>query len=370
MPTNNAAFLSAKCAPSLEVKPTTYPLTSANRITIRIRALAINPVDYIIQAKGNMMYTWLKYPVVLGTDLAGEVVEVGSNISRFKVGDRVLGFATGSDPKINDPNEGAFQEYVSLPPDMVTKIPAHVSYDVASVVPLGLATAAAAFYEEGQLGLERPQFPTKSTGKTLLVWGGATSVGCNAIQLGVAAGYEVYATSSPSNFELCKKLGASKVFDYKSKTVIQEIIDAFKGKETAGALAMGQSADACMDILAACEKGNKMVILVTFPSPKEEPKSLVMLRTGMFFVSWGVKFKTRGLVNGVKSNFIFASSIARKGNPIGKQVFVDYLEQALAEGSFVPAPEPMKVGHGVESIQEAMEVHKKGVSAKKVIVTL
>jgi NADPH:quinone reductase-like Zn-dependent oxidoreductase len=104
---------------------------------------------------------------------------------------------------------------------------------------------------QDQLALSLPTIPhPKPRGKTLLIWGGATSVGCNAIQLAVAAGYEVITTSSPQNFELMKKLGASQVFDYKSKTVIPDITGAFKGKTTAGALTMGTgAAEACLDIL-------------------------------------------------------------------------------------------------------------------------
>jgi len=85
------------------------------------------------------------------------------------------------------------------------------------------------------------------------MWGGTTSVGCNAIQLAVAAGYEAITTCSPANFECTKKLGAVQVFNYSSKTVVPDIIRAFKGKTTAGALAMGTGpAETCLDILPQC----------------------------------------------------------------------------------------------------------------------
>jgi NADPH:quinone reductase-like Zn-dependent oxidoreductase len=66
---------------------------------------------------------------------------------------------------------------------------------------------------------------------------GSTSVGSNAIQLAVAASYKVITAASPKNFDYVKKLGASQVFDYHSKTVVHDLINAFKGKTIAGALA-------------------------------------------------------------------------------------------------------------------------------------
>jgi NADPH:quinone reductase-like Zn-dependent oxidoreductase len=77
-----------------------------------------------------------------------------------------------------------------------------MSYEDAVVIPLGLATAAAGLFDKTQLGLQLPQAPAcPATGKTAVVWGGSTSVGCIAIQLAVAAGYEVFTTASPKNFD-------------------------------------------------------------------------------------------------------------------------------------------------------------------------
>jgi hypothetical protein len=57
-------------------------------------------------------------------------------------------------------------------------------------------------------------------------------------------------------------------------------------------------------------------------------------------------------------------------NGVGKAIYTEYLGEALASGSFVPAPEPMVTGKGLEKIQEAFEIHMKGVSARKVVVML
>jgi NADPH:quinone reductase-like Zn-dependent oxidoreductase len=367
-PINSAAYQPGKKAINLNVSSAAYTSPPENCIVIQNHAVAINPIDWLIQQKGDLMYTHLKYPFVLGLDVAGEVVEVGKNVKRFQVGDRVLGFCRGVDEKVNSSAEGAFQNYTVLQADLTSHIPPSVTYESASVVPLGLATAAAGLFQNDQLGLQYPTVPPKATGKTLLVWGGSTSVGCNTIQLAVAAGYEVFTTSSPRNFDYVQKLGANRVFDYNSKTVVQDIISAFKGKKAAGAMAIGKgAAEACMNILNATG-GHKFVSLISFPLLQEEPKHLTFLRTVYHFISWIISYKVKGLFNGVKSNFVNGSTIAH--NPVGKAVYVDFLPKALETGAFVPAPEPLVVGTGLESVQSAFNLQKKGVSAKKIVVSL
>jgi NADPH:quinone reductase-like Zn-dependent oxidoreductase len=351
----------------MTVKSAPYTSPSPDQIVVKNHAVAINPIDWLLQRKADIMYTWLKYPFVLGMDVAGEVVEVGKKVTRFRVGDRVTGLARGSDEKINNPAEGGFQEYTVLQQDLASHIPSSMSYEVASVIPLGLTTAAAGLFEKDQLNLQLPS-GAKPTGKTLIVWGGSTSVGCNTIQLGVAAGYEVFTTASPANFELCKRLGASQVFNYKSKTVVADMLAALKGKTCAGAMTIGDGgAEACMEILSQVP-GNKFIAMASFPVLKEEPKSLATLKTMYHFVSWIVAFKSRGLVKGVKSNFLIGSSIGY--NDIGRAIWEDYVPKALADGTFIPAPEPYIFGKGLESIQAACDYQSKGVSAKKVVVTL
>jgi len=97
------------------------------------------------------MYGWLKYPVILGFDVAGEVVEVGKNVTRFQVGDRLLGFAVGTDEKMNNSGEGGFHECTALRSDVASHSPSSLSYEKASVILLGFATAAAGLYETDQL---------------------------------------------------------------------------------------------------------------------------------------------------------------------------------------------------------------------------
>ena len=73
-----------------------------------------------------------------GTDVAGEVVEVGSNVTRFRAGDRIVGQAVGSDEKQNTSAKGGFQSYTVLLADIASPIPDRMSFENAAVLPLGL----------------------------------------------------------------------------------------------------------------------------------------------------------------------------------------------------------------------------------------
>ena len=263
-PANEAVWLPAKRA-GFEIKPAPYPSPRENEIVVRNHAVAINPIDWLMPLIGDFAFPWLKHPFILGSDVAGEVVEVGTNVSRFQVGDRVLGQAVGAHKSRNRAAEGGFQWFTVLLDYMSTPIPPRMAYENAAVLPLGLSTAACGLFQKDFLALNHPSAHPRPTGKTLLVWGGSTSVGSNAIQLAVAAGYDVIATASPKNFDYVRKLGAIEAFDYRSKTVVADVINAFQGRTIAGAIAIGHgSSAACIDILPGCQ-GDKFIAMATPP---------------------------------------------------------------------------------------------------------
>jgi NADPH:quinone reductase-like Zn-dependent oxidoreductase len=171
MPTNTAAWLTGAKGIPLQVKPAPYTSPRENEIVIKNGAVAINPIDWMLQDQGtSLMFTWLKYPFVLGTDVAGEVVEIGSRVTRFNIGDRVVGHAVGKDQKRNRSAECAFQTYTVLLANMASPIPSTLSYESAYVLPLGMSTAACGLFQEDQLALQYPSALPKPIGKTLLVW--------------------------------------------------------------------------------------------------------------------------------------------------------------------------------------------------------
>lgn len=101
------------------------------------------------------------------------------------------------------------------------------------------------------------------------------------------------------------------------------------------------------------------------PQPGE---SFPTLKMAAHFVASSAKMWTQGKISGVGSKFIFGTTLIHNG--IGKAIYADFLPGALAKGFFVPGPEPLVAGHGLEELQKAQDILKKGVSAKKVVVSL
>ncbi|KPI42253.1 Zinc-binding alcohol dehydrogenase domain-containing protein cipB [Cyphellophora attinorum] len=171
MPTNKAAIIPSSGVRPLQLITRPYPSPTAGTLVVRTHALAINPLDHLIQTQGTALI-----------DLAGVVQEIGAGVTRFKVGDRVVAHATGTDKERNDPAMGAFQEFVVVQEIMCCPVPENMSFEQAAVVPMGVSTAAAGLWQDDMLKLKPPS--AKSPGFTqtdaakriVLITGGASSV--------------------------------------------------------------------------------------------------------------------------------------------------------------------------------------------------
>lgn len=151
-----------------------------------------------------------------------------------------------------------------MPKNAVAELPYGIPTSVGVVLPLGISTAAAGLFQKGFLSLPLPTEKPDKLDRTILVWGGSSSVGSCCIQLAVAAGAEVITTASPSNFEYCKKLGAKQCFDYHDRDVEDQIVKALKDKTVAGAYhAVGAdgAVQACARIVDRT-KGKAIVVTV------------------------------------------------------------------------------------------------------------
>jgi NADPH:quinone reductase-like Zn-dependent oxidoreductase len=134
-----------------------------------------------------------------------------------------------------DPANSAFQLYTVVTEALVAEIPDSLELKRAVVLPLAVSTACAGLYRKDYLSLPLPSVSeAKKTGQTILIWGGASSVGATAIQLAVASGLNVISTASVANHEFVKSLGADAVFDYRSPTVVDEIAKAVTNTEFVG----------------------------------------------------------------------------------------------------------------------------------------
>jgi NADPH:quinone reductase-like Zn-dependent oxidoreductase len=369
---NEAVWLTAKRG-SLQIGPAPVTAPGANEILVRNYAVAVNPVDRLLPVMGDFIAPWLTYPIVPGSDVAGEVLAVGSAVTRFKAGDRVLGHAAFLEKTCNRAAEGAFQRVTVLLEHMASPIPAGMDFADAAVLPLGLSTAACALFQSDHLALRPPAAKCLPTGETVLIWGGSTSVGSNAIQLAAAAGYEVFTTASPRNFAYVQRLGAAQVFDYHSPAVIGDVIHAMNGKMLAGAVAIGAgSARACVAVAGAC-RGRRFVSMVSNPIPFDAApagwrRALWLVPALARLLAANASLAVRARRRGVKTRFVWGGALV--DNEIGPMIYSSYLPRALADGRHVEAPPPLIAGNGLAAIQGALARLGAGVSAQKIVVTI
>ncbi|KAL2429639.1 Dehydrogenase orf1 [Exophiala dermatitidis] len=366
-PTNHAAWLPTRQSPTMVVDVAPYTAPDTDELVIRARAVAINPADVAIQAKGLLLASDDDYPAILGCDVAGDVVEVHPSLAdAFQTGDRVIGQASPLRTKRQNEADGgangnsnkvycysAFQEYVVLKVPFVTKIPASTKFEDATVLPLAVNTSATCLFAPECLGLGLPssnrtqESPAKEKEtETLLVWGASSSVGSCGVQLATLAGYEVIGVASKQNHDMVRSLGAKLCFDHHDPTVTDDIVRNLQGKRLVGAfdaISTDDTLAAVCDILDRSE-GTKLVASVR---PGAEAKA-----------TKGVRIAT---------NFAAAANAVTDG--LGKSVWA-WLGEALDEDRIKCMPPAHVVGHGLQDIQKAVDLLAKGVSAKKLVVEI
>ncbi len=369
---NSAAWIDSPYA-DLTIREAPMPEAGPGQLLLEVRAVAVNPLDAIIQSNGTVMYGWLDYPVILGEDVAGVVVATGAGVGGFAVGDRVIAYAMGLEKGRDAVSESGFQRYVAVDAGLAAALPDSVAFEGGVVLPLALSTAAAGLFEEGQLGLDYSRLGDPAPRDELVVvWGGATAVGSNAIQLARAAGYRVITTASPKNHDRMRRLGAEAVFDYRDPDAAARIVEAIGGSKVAGILAVAVgSAEPCRRIARAT--GATRIAMASPPvsfyeQPRSRDLSLARIR---LFLTLGMRtalLQVRSRVRGITPSFIWGSAIAT--SPVGPAVWGEYLPTALASGDHQLYPQPRIVGEGLPAIQGAIDTLRDGVSAQKLVINL
>jgi NADPH:quinone reductase-like Zn-dependent oxidoreductase len=173
------------------------PRPGRGDVLVRVRGSSVNPVDCAIRSGMLKWIVRLRFPAVLGVDVAGEVVERGEGATRFVIGNRVFAY-TGLQ------RGGGYGEFAAVPEGYVAHVPSSLTWAEAGTVPGVGATAFEAFTVHAPL---RP-------GMRVFINGGAGGVGTYAIQIARALGAEVTVTCSGAKAALVRELGAQHVVDY------------------------------------------------------------------------------------------------------------------------------------------------------------
>jgi NADPH:quinone reductase-like Zn-dependent oxidoreductase len=219
------------------------PVPGPEDVLLRVHAAGVNPVDWKIR-KGYLAAMPFEMPLILGWDVAGEVVSLGERAAGFQVGDAVF-----SRPDIR--RQGAYAEYMVARASEITKKPATLDWLHAAAVPLAALTAWQAMFDVAHL----------EAGQSVLVPAGAGGVGMFAVQLARVRGAKVYATCSTRNIDFVRELGAHEVLDY-TKQDLSELSNLDVVLDTMGGETQAQG-------FKTLRRGGALVSVVQAPSAEE-----------------------------------------------------------------------------------------------------
>ena len=198
-----AIFNEYGSAENLHIADIPMPSIRADEVLVKVHASAMNPKEVFLR-KGRFKHlSGDDFPKLVGFDFAGEVVEVGSEVTHLAVGEAVYGMLDGW-------QGGSHAEYYAAKGNGTACIPNGLSYAEAAAMPLAMLTSYQALLQIGQM----------QAGQRVLVNGASGGVGTFAIQIAKAYGATVTAVCSYRNVELVKALGADNVLDYTAQDVL------------------------------------------------------------------------------------------------------------------------------------------------------
>jgi NADPH:quinone reductase-like Zn-dependent oxidoreductase len=175
----------------------TLPPPGADEVVVRVAAASINPVDWKIRSGQLKIMTGSKFPRAMGTDFAGTVEAVGSNVSRFQLGDTVVG-------AVSLKASGAFASKLITSQKLMVKKPDDLSFEQAATLPIAGVTAWCALVKKGKLGRAQKVFINGAMG----------AVGQADIAIAREMGAEVVGRVSPKSIVQALSLGLANPPDY------------------------------------------------------------------------------------------------------------------------------------------------------------
>lgn len=311
------------------------PVPRPGDVLVAVKAAGLNPVDIKFRKGQLRAILRIKLPAILGNELAGEVVGVGPDVTRFQIGDRVFA-RTAND------RAGAFAEFACVDQNDAALLPPTLDFTAAAAVPLAGLTALQALRDELHL----------KPGQRILISGGAGGVGGFAIQIAKILGAHVTTTASPKGAALVRALGADAVIDYTT----QQITDGGPRFDAGLDLIGGKTLDQMFMVL---KPGSKLVSVAGLPEPQTALRDLGnrrILAALFWLISLGVRSRARRAA--VSYRFLFM-------HPSGLDLA--YLADLIAQGRLKVTLDRTSP---LAEIAAAMAYLESGRAKGKVVVTV
>lgn len=189
----------------LEIQEVEKPKIRNDEILIRVRASSVNPIDWKLRSGYMKILVGFKPTKILGADYSGIIIETGSKVSKFKVGDAVFGLLHGY-------RGGAYAEFLKSKEKYTCLKPKNSNFEEAASIPLAALTSYQALVHEGKI----------RQGYHVIINGCTGGVGIYGMQIAKAFGCKVTGVCSTKNLEIAKKYGADNVIDYTKEDILKE----------------------------------------------------------------------------------------------------------------------------------------------------
>ncbi|MHA3737791.1 NADP-dependent oxidoreductase [Pseudomonas sp. Eth.TT006] len=310
------------------------PTVGPDDVLVEVHASSINQLDSKISSGEFKLILPYQFPLVLGNDLAGVVVEVGAQVTRFQAGDEV--YARPPQARI-----GTFAELIAVNQDALAPKPANVSMAQAASLPLVALTAWQVLVETARL----------QKGQKVLIHAGSGGVGTLAIQLAKHLGAYVATTTSTANVEWVKALGADEVIDYKKQNFAEVLHDYDVVLNSLGADVLEKS-------LKVLKPGGQLISISGPPTAQfaQEQGLSWPLQQVMRLLSFGIRRKARK--KDVRYAFVFMRADGAQLQQITRLVEAGLIKPVIDRA--LP----------LASTAEALSYVEQGRARGKVVVTL
>jgi len=310
------------------------PIPGPRDVLVDVRAAGLNPVDFKFRQGQLRVILRPKLPFVLGNELAGEVIAVGSDVKQFRIGHKVF-------VRVAKDRAGAFAEQACVDEGHAALMPSNLDFQSAAAVPLAGLTALQALRDELAV----------KAGQKVFISGGAGGVGTFAIQIAKWMGAQVTTSASSRGNALVKSLGCDDVFDY-TKQDIDKIATRFDaGLDLVGGKTLEQ-------MFRIMKPGSKVVSIAALPEPQTALKDLgrPMLAVLFWVISTGIRSQARRA--GVSYRYLFMHP---SGNDLG--TLAELIEQGRVK-VIIDKTYPFA------EIAEALSYLEGGRAKGKVVVTM
>jgi NADPH:quinone reductase-like Zn-dependent oxidoreductase len=311
------------------------PTPRPRDILVKVRAAGLNPVDFKFRQGKLRAILRPKLPLVLGNELAGEVIAVGSSVKRFRVSDCVFA-------RVAKDRAGAFAEQACVDEDDAAHMSRNLDFTAAAAVPLAGLTALQALRDELRV----------KPGQKVFISGGAGGVGTFAIQIAKWLGAHVTTTASKRGEALVRSLGCDEVIDYTLQDISNE-----KGRFDAGFdLIGGKTLEQMFEIM---KPGTKIVSVAALPEPQTAIRDLGgrrALSAIFWLISYGIRSRARRA--GISYRYLLM-------HPSGSDLAL--LAELIEQGKLKATVDRT---YPFAKITEALDYVESGRAKGKVVVTM